>query len=376
MLSTMAVVADEPVAATSVELSKAAASTDAEASVDQASKRPRLGEALLILDGACGLELKRRKALGKKVAYNLQLFSTAALLETPDAIRELHADYLASGAQVLTTATYAVTKFYLNKAKQGHRLAELARLAVRLAKEAVDIAHSSKPEQPRPALVAGSVPPLSESYRADLVLEPQVLDSEYMELTAAMAAEPGLDVWLCETMSSRSEATAAAAACRKANPDKPLWLSFVLRRSETAPFVELMDGGQITDAVKLAVALNAKALLFNCSTPELISMAIKASNCCESSSAGGAVGLPAGLRLGGYGNFWKEHNPNFCIEHQETEPGKGDQNYGGLFVRDMSVDCYLASAREWIESGASMVGGCCGIGPGHIEAIAKGLSQS
>mmetsp|Transcript_15991 Transcript_15991/g.31235 ORF Transcript_15991/g.31235 Transcript_15991/m.31235 type:complete len:371 (-) Transcript_15991:61-1173(-) len=370
----MAAVPDASAVTAAVAQGEAAA-TQGETEAPDA-KRARSRATVLILDGSCGLELKKRKALGRQVAYNLQLFSSAALIETPEAIRELHADYLAAGAQVLTTATYAVTKFYLNKANQEHRLVELARLAVRLAKGAVDAAHASQPGKQRPALVAGSVPPLSESYRADLILEPQTLHSEYIELTAAMAAEPGVDVWLCETMSSCHEAKAAAAACRKANPDKPLWLSFILRRSETLPFVELMDGSQITDAVRLAVESNAEALLFNCSTPELIGMALKAVSCCDRSFDGGITKLPQGLRLGGYGNFFGEHKADFCIEHQETEPGKGNQNSGGLAVHDISIENYLASAREWVESGASIVGGCCGIGTEHVEAIAKELLKA
>ena len=68
-----------------------------------------------MLDGGSGLEFKRRKAAGLEVAYDLTLFSTAALRETPDAVVALHRDFIRSGCTVITTASYAVTRFYLDK---------------------------------------------------------------------------------------------------------------------------------------------------------------------------------------------------------------------------------------------------------------------
>ena len=60
---------------------------------------------VIVLDGGCGLELKLRKSQGKPVAYDLLLFSTAALIETPRAILDLHRDYIRAGCTVLTTAS-------------------------------------------------------------------------------------------------------------------------------------------------------------------------------------------------------------------------------------------------------------------------------
>ena len=98
--------------------------------------RRRSPAPILILDGAMGLELKQRKAEGLPVAYDLKLFSTAALRETPDAIREIHRDYIRAGVNVITTASYAITRHYLDKIGEGARVEELAALSVRLAKEA------------------------------------------------------------------------------------------------------------------------------------------------------------------------------------------------------------------------------------------------
>ena len=104
----------------------------------------RLGPSLIVLDGGCGLELKRRKTeqIGPQpVAYDLTLFSTAALLETPNAIVALHRDYIRAGCTAITTASFAVTRFYLSKVGQEGRLAELAQRSVALARQAVREEH-------------------------------------------------------------------------------------------------------------------------------------------------------------------------------------------------------------------------------------------
>jgi len=229
---------------------------------------------------------------------------------------------------------------------------------VRLAREAATAGGS---DASRPVRVAGSVPPLAECYRADLVAGREALADEYGQLTSAMASV-GVDIWLCETMSSVVEAEAAAAACRAVAPALPLWLSFVLRRSE-ARGAELLDGTPVAEALQLARRLGAEALLFNCCTPQLVGAAL-----------GALAAEPRGeLLLGGYGNFWEEHKPGWTIECQETETGKGNQTAEGLQVRDISAEEYVVSARQWVEAGATIVGGCCGIGPEHIRAIAAAL---
>ena len=44
-----------------------------------------------------------------------------------------------------------------------------------------------------------------------------------------------------------------------------------------------------------------------------------------------------------------------------------------VFVDRLSPDEYLTGARRWAEAGATIVGGCCGVGVEHIRALAEGL---
>ena len=46
------------------------------------------------------------------------------------------------------------------------------------------------------------------------------------------------------------------------------------------------------------------------------------------------------------------------------------------FVDQISPQNYLERARKWLDTGARIVGGCCGIGPDHIAALSKGLRNS
>ena len=115
---------------------------------------------ITILDGAMGTELRKR---GVKVGgYKSSIWSAFALIEDPDAIRKLHEDYISAGAEVITVNNYAVTRRLLSREKMENRLEELTLLACDLANQARD---NSK----KNVSIAGSLPPLDTSYRADLV---------------------------------------------------------------------------------------------------------------------------------------------------------------------------------------------------------------
>eukprot|EP00930_Biecheleria_cincta_P003173 TRINITY_DN104106_c0_g1_i1.p1 TRINITY_DN104106_c0_g1~~TRINITY_DN104106_c0_g1_i1.p1 ORF type:complete len:366 (-),score=63.79 TRINITY_DN104106_c0_g1_i1:20-1063(-) len=329
---------------------------------ESAAKRHRVASPLftpLLLDGGCGLELKRRKSDGQNVAYNLTLFSTAALMDTPDAIRQLHQDYIRAGCNVITTASYAVNKFYLDKVEQSHRVRELAARSVSLAREAIAA------ESAEDVMVAASVPPLGESYQ-DTGLSEEETNSQYDELLPGLKAA---DLFLCETFASIADASMTTAAVRRMCPTGRLWISFTPRRKGET--ICLSDGASVADMIGLANNVKAEALLFNCAPPEIIGLALsKASEVL--STAGGL----SKLRIGGYGNFWEElvDLDNWSISKQETDSGKGDQQTGGMKVRDdLTATSYTKLVAPWLDLGASVVGGCCGIGPDHIAAVGRDL---
>lgn len=308
-----------------------------------------------VLDGGCGLELKRRKSLGQRVAYDLVLFSTAALRDTPDAVEELHRDYIRAGCTVLTTASYAVTEFYLARVGESFRVPELAARSVSLAKAA-----RAAEGADGAVLVAGSVPPLGESYHA-ADLPPAELRRQYTELVAGLA---GCDLYLCETMPTVAEGRLAAELCRSVS-DR-VWLSFHPRRRGDRACVSA-DGSTVEAAVEAAVEVGAEAVLFNCATPEIVELAVA-----------DAVSAARGrLRVGGYANFWEELDDieGWTMDKNETSSGAGDRKRGGMVVRrDLTPRAYANAAIQWRRLGASIIGGCCGICPDTMATVARELA--
>ncbi len=164
---------------------------------------------VLILDGATGTELDRRG-----VDTSLPLWSARALIVAPEIVRQVHHDYLAAGADIITTNTFRTHRRTLTRAGVGARTRELTQLAVTLAREA--IAHSG-----RTAYIAGSMSPLEDCYSPALVPSADELRAEHLEMARDLA-EAGCDLLLVETMNSIREAVIAAEcalrqACRCAS---------------------------------------------------------------------------------------------------------------------------------------------------------------
>ena len=110
-----------------------------------------------ILDGGMGGEIqKRMDGAGKG------LWSAKALMEEPEIVVGLHQEYIEAGARMIITNTYSTVPSYLAKAGLESDFEHFTTLGAELAREAVNRSQES-------VQVAGSLPPLSESYRPDLV---------------------------------------------------------------------------------------------------------------------------------------------------------------------------------------------------------------
>ncbi len=133
----------------------------------------------------------------------------------------------------------------------------------------------------------------------------------------------------------------------------PLWISFTLDDHAVA----LRSGETVADAVRVAVHdLGAAAVLFNCSRAEVIGRAI---------AEAGPL-LPAGTGLGGYAN-------RFEPGAEDDEPRAANEGLSTL-RDDLTPDRYAELVSGWIRDGATIVGGCCGITPEHIAALAARLA--
>jgi len=289
---------------------------------------------LVLLDGGMGRELQRRGA-----PFRQPEWSALALSEAPEQVEAVHRAYIQAGAQVITSNSYAVVPFHIGEARFAAEGEALAARAGQLARQAV-VASG------QPVRVAGSLPPLFGSYRPDL-FEPARVDEVLQPLIRGLA--PHVDLWLAETQSSLAEVRAIAAGLP--GDGKPLWLSFTLKDEDVDETPRLRSGEPVAAAAQLAVELGAGALLFNCSQPEVMAAALDTA---RATFAAAGVEIP----FGAYANAFPPQ-PEEATANDGLDPLRPDLDPPG----------YLSFAQDWQARGASLIGGCCGIGPEHIAVL-------
>jgi enediyne biosynthesis protein CalE2 len=282
---------------------------------------------IILLDGALGTELERRG-----VSTRLPLWSAQALIDAPDRVIEVHEEYCRAGADILTANTFRTTPRALAKVGRGADAEQLTSLAIEAAREARRRAAAG-----REIWVAGSMAPLEDCYRSDLVPATEEAEREHRE-QAARLARAGADLLLIETMNSAGEAVLATRAGLATG--LPVAVSFICKSA-----TELWNGDSLSDAVRLVAPLAPDAILVNCVPAEV------ATGCLEQMAR--ATHLPIGC----YANA--------------GSPDLGRSTW--CFDPEMTPERFAEIAGEWIQRGAQIVGGCCGTGPEHIRALRAAL---
>ncbi|RAS30665.1 MULTISPECIES: homocysteine S-methyltransferase family protein [unclassified Pseudomonas] len=294
--------------------------------------------ALVVLDGGMGRELQRSGA-----PFRQPEWSALALSEAPEAVVGVHAAFIAAGAQVITSNSYAVVPFHIGEARFAREGLQLATVAGQLARQAADA--SAQPVQ-----VAGSLPPLFGSYRPDL-FQPQRVTEVLTPLLQGLA--PHVDLWLAETQSSIAEVRAIHSHLPA--DGKPFWVSFTLQDEDVDSVPRLRSGEPVADAIAAVADLGVVAVLFNCSQPEVIGAALDVARAVIEARQ-------ADIAIGAYANA-------FPPQSKEATANDGLSE----LREDLDPPGYLVWARDWRARGASLIGGCCGIGPEHIAEIKRNL---
>lgn len=290
---------------------------------------------VVLTDGGMGQELLRRSG-----AAPTPLWSAKVLMDEPDLVRELHADFIRAGARVITLNSYAATPERLAREGAGEMFETLQRRAIDLAKGARDDVAGAD------CAIAGCLPPLFGSYAPALTIPFDETLALYRRVVAEQADH--VDLFLCETMASAREGLAAAtAACESG---LPVWVSWTL--ADDRP--PLLRGGETLAQASAALGgLSIAARLVNCSRPETVSAA-----------------MPDLLALGGtVGAYANGFTAVEALKHGGTVSVLEAR-------RDLGPAAYAAFALEWVEAGAGIVGGCCEVGPDHIAALRDGLEAA
>ncbi|ACN17444.1 homocysteine S-methyltransferase [Desulforapulum autotrophicum HRM2] len=297
---------------------------------------------ITILDGGMGRELKKWGAPFKQPEW-----SALAMMVAPEIVKEVHKAFIASGASVITTNSYALVPFHIGEKRFKDQGKALATCAGKMARSAVT-------ETQTGVRVAGSIPPLFGSYRADLYRSERVVEiaSPLIE-----GLSPYVDLWLCETQSLIDEPIRIKSLIDRLDiQQKPFWVSFTLEDSQLNNEPLLRSGESVVDAVKAMVNAKVDAILFNCCQPEVINQSVKVTQ--HQLASIGAKNI----EIGAYANAFP------------PQPKDATANKGLNELRaDLTPSAYLDWARQWIQDGATLIGGCCGIGPEHIAVLAENL---
>jgi S-methylmethionine-dependent homocysteine/selenocysteine methylase len=287
---------------------------------------------IVILDGGIGTEILRR---GSNWA-NHQIDSD------PDLVRAIHRDYIAAGADVITTNTFQLSqRSFRNHFNDEAQMAttgavELDGLAADLIAAAVGLARQARRDGGRPNVsIAGAMTTLEWCFRPDLTPDLDAMRREYREMVA-IYQDAGADLILFETFNKVAEARVALEAAR--DLDMPAWMGFVSDHHG-----HLLSGETMEDVARGLADLPCEVLLVNC--------------CPVDHTTAGLERLTRHWSgpTGAFAHVGKFYPPVW------------------MFTDECPADQYLNHARRWIALGATVIGGCCGTTPEYIRALSNSL---
>ena len=293
----------------------------------------------VILDGANGTELER---LGARMEQGL--WCARALADCPDMVHQVHRRYIDAGADVITTNSYSATREAMQRYGLATCFEDWNRRSVRIAREERD--RSSRADS---IVVAGSVSSYGRLDRLDIETI-----SDHIRAQGEILVDEGVDLLILEALGSTAR-TIKAMVNSTRDLGVPVWVSISCVRdrdsggimlgieesSEASHVTETY--GPLAEAVREVMSVGGSAVLMMHSVRDVTEDAVEVMR----------AAYPG--PVGAYPNAGYWSRPNWTFVDQE------------------SPDEYLADARRWVEAGATIVGGCCGVGVEHIRALAEGL---
>lgn len=299
-------------------------------------------QGVLMLDGGLATTLEAR---GFDLAD--ELWSAKVLLEAPEAIAQVHYDFLSAGADCVATASYqASVEGFLRRGMERSTAIELLRLSIRLAVEARD-AFWELPENRKGRLrplVAASVGPYGafladgSEYSGQYGIDDDELYAFHAERWHLFAESPA-DLIACETIPSAREAVVLLQLLRE-TPRRQAWISFSCRDGE-----HLADGTHVSEMARQCGPVpNVVAVGVNCTRPEFIESLLT------------EMRLVTDKPLLAYPNSGEIYEVSSRTWGATPSPIPWDE-----------------AARRWVAAGARGVGGCCRVGLEQIAGLRTAL---
>ncbi len=295
---------------------------------------------IVVFDGAMGTSIQAYNLTAEDFGgEHLNGCNDYLVITRPDVIQAIHESFLAVGSEVVETNTFRSNRLTLAEYGLQDRVLEINRAAAQVARRACDI-WEAKTGIPR--MVAGSIGPSGKLPSGN---DPDLSNITFEELADVFAeqaqglVEGGVDVLLIETSQDILEVKAAVYGINRyfdrAGVRIPLQVQITLDVSG-----RMLFGTDIASALTTLAALDIDVFGMNCSTgPEYMRAPIQ---------------------------YLVEHSP-FPIS---VLPNAGlPINVDGEAVYPMEPEPFSDMMAEFARWGVSVVGGCCGTRPAHLDAV-------
>lgn len=286
----------------------------------------RLEQGVLLADGAMGTLLYARGVPFDQCFDELNL-------SRPELIRQVHLDYLASGAELIETNTFGANRFKVAQHGLAHRVAEINRAGAAVAREAAATAG-------RQAFVAGSMGPIGRPMAPLGTVPPAEVREAYAEQAAALV-EGGADVLILETFTDLGELQEAVRGVQEATA-----VPLIAQMTFTQEGKTIL-GHEPREIVRALEHLDVDVVGANCSV--------------------GSQGILEVLQ---------QMASAVTQARLSAMPNAGFPAYvGGRYIY-FSTPAYMAQyATQLAALGVRIIGGCCGTTPDHIRAMRTALAE-
>ncbi len=294
-----------------------------------------LRERVLVFDGAMGTQIQERN-LSLDDFWGKEGCNEIIALSRPDVLRDLHAEYFATGCDVVETDTFGGTRVVLAEYDLQGKVCELNAAAARIAKQVA--ADFSTPDHPR--FVAGSLGPGTKAPTLGHITYDETCDA-YREQAEGLL-EGGVDLLVVETCFDILQGKAAVWGCLQAMQSQRRRVPLVAQVTMETMGTMLL-GTEIGAALTVLEQFEVDVIGLNCATgpQEMVEhLRYLSQNCRRFLSCLPNAGLP--------------------------------ENVGGQTVYRLTPDELAEYHRQFIlEFGVNIVGGCCGTTPAHVKRLVE-----